>query len=177
MATGVECAGAALGIIQFSIQLTELSVNKYRAYRGAGKEVQYLRSSVSIFSQTLNLFGQTMRRLIEKEFGLAKDPKMENLIVEICAMVEGQMGEIDEAFLRLPALGRSGASVISRFKAKVIWVIVDSPDMKELLAKLEPIKSTMNLLLNILNCEVLLCEIEQLRMAKIAVSEDMVKQV
>lgn len=177
MATGVECAGAVLGIIQFSMQLADLSVKKYRAYQGARKEVQHLRSSVSIFSQTLYLFGQTMQQVIGKGLGLAKDSRMKALLGEIRTMVEGQMGEIKEAFHRLWALGHSRASAISHFKAKLMWVIVDSRDMKELLAKLEPVKSTMNLLVNLLNYDQLLCEINQLRRENIAVPEDKYEQL
>jgi hypothetical protein len=177
MATGIECVAAVLGIIEISMQLTKLSVKKSRAYRGARKEVQYLRSSVSIFSQTLNFFGQTMQQLVEKGLGFAKDPILKTLLGEISVMVKGQMGEIERAFRRLRALGRSRASAISHFKAKLMWVIVDSRDMKELVAKLEPIKSAMNLLLTLLNSGSLLSEIDQLRRENIAISEDKIKLV
>ena len=177
MATGAECVAAVLGIIQFSVQLTDLCLKKYRAYQGAGKELQYLRSSVSIFSQTLHYFGLTMDELIKKRLGPAKDAGMRNLLVDIRAMVEGQTGEIQQSFHRLRALRHPRTSSLSRFKAKIMWIVVDARDMKVLLASLEPIKSTMNLLVNTSNCDLLLREIDQLHRDNKTISKDIVKKV
>src|ERR1700712_2920522 len=96
-----DYVGAVFGIIQFSAQLSELCVRKYRAYQRAGRQLQHLRSSVSIFSNTLHYFGMTMDGLMEKGLGPAKDPGMSDLLVEIWTMVKGQTGEIQQSFHRL----------------------------------------------------------------------------
>lgn len=168
-----ECVAAVIGIIQFSAQLTELSVRRYRAYQRARKELKYFCSSVSIFSQTLNFFGQSIKEPVEQGLGLAEDPQMKVLLKQISTTVEEQMGKIKQMFDRLRALGCPTASTISHLKSRVMWVIVDEREMKELLASLEPIKSTMNLLVNIMNYDLLRRKIVQPNLR----SEDDIKQL
>src|ERR1700761_5121599 len=111
-----------------------------------------------------------MEGLVRKRLGLAKDPGMEALLVDISIMVEGQVKEIRQGFGRQQALIHPSTSYLSRFKAKIMWIIVDARDTKELLASLEPIKSTMILLVNTSNVELLLREIDQLQRGNEAIS-------
>lgn len=173
MATGVlECAAAITGIIQFSLQLTKL-VKQYRAYQSARKELQSLRTNASIFSQTLHYFGQSMQSIMDNRLGPAKDPGFGNLLLEISSSIRNQMKEIRQTFHRLRSLGDSNASVFSRVGAKLQWVLIDGRDVKELLASLEPIKSTMNLVVNIATLEQLTQEMR----ANATISEDKLKQL
>lgn len=177
MATGIECGGALLGIIQFSLQLTEFSVRKYRSYRGARTELQSLQQNVSAFSQTLHYFGQTMREMFDKQLGPTKEPGFESLLLEISTMVKGRMREIQRNLRRVRALGDPKVSALSRVHAKVQWALVDGRDMKELLASLEPVKSTMSLVVNTSNTQLLMEEIAQLQRDKVTISKDKVKQL
>jgi len=158
-----EYAGAVLGIIQFSAQLAELSLKSYRAYRRASKELKYFCSSVSMFSRILNIFGESMQSLIDQGIGLAKDPRTKSLLDEISTTVEEKMGNIKHGFRRLRALGRPDASTVAHLKTRIMWVIVNERETKELVASLEPLKSNMTLLVNIINCDLLLHEIKRCR--------------
>ncbi|KEF53477.1 uncharacterized protein A1O9_10452 [Exophiala aquamarina CBS 119918] len=142
-------AGAVLGIKQFSVQLTGLSMKSYRAYQRARNELDYFCTSVSTSSVTLNLFCQSMKGAIDQVIGLGKDSQTIGLLEQLSRAVEDRMGKIHQGFIRLRALGHPKASTISHLQTRVMWVIVDEREMKELLASLEPIKSTMNLLVNL----------------------------
>ncbi|KAK5047095.1 hypothetical protein LTR84_007038 [Exophiala bonariae] len=177
MATGVECAAAILGIIQFSVQMTDVSVRSYRSYRGAKKELQSLQQNVSTFSQTLHYFGQTMQGMFEKRLGPAKDPGFRRLMLEISVMVKGRMRGIQLNLRRVTALGNPRVSALSRVQARVLWVLFDGRDMKELFASLEPVKSTMNLVVGISNTQLFMEEIRQLQKDKVSISMEKFKQL
>ncbi|KAJ9604373.1 hypothetical protein H2200_011207 [Cladophialophora chaetospira] len=177
MATGFDCAAAALGIIGLSVQLTNLCLRKRRGYQRSGKDLQDFRSSVSIFSRTLHYFGDTMDGLIKEKLGPAKDKGMRSLLVDIHTLVQRQTRDIQKSFSRLGALGDPKSSTIAQVKAKIMWIIVDARDVKELLASLEPIKSTMNLLVSTSNCDLLMRKIDQLGRDNKAISEEMVMKV
>ena len=73
------------------------------------------------------------------------------------------MGNIKHGFRRLRALGRPDASTVAHLKTRIMWVIVNERETKELVASLEPLKSNMTLLVNIINCDLLLHEIKRCR--------------
>lgn len=153
MATGVlECAAAITGIIQFSVQLTKL-VEQYRAYKRARKELKNLRTNASIFSDTLDYFGHSIQSFMGNRLSPVNDPKFRNLLLKISRSVANQMEEIERTFYRLRVLGDSNASPFSRMGAKLQWAWIDGREVKELLASLEPIKSTMSLVVVIATLE------------------------
>ncbi|EXJ78485.1 hypothetical protein A1O1_08885 [Capronia coronata CBS 617.96] len=87
-----------------------------------------------------------MKDLHHRKLPIGNDLKARELLSDIKKQIDEEVQNIREAFRRLEPLEDATSSPLSRFGAKLMWVILDEQDLKELLARLEPMKLSISFL-------------------------------
>lgn len=163
MASGLDIGAAAIAISQISIQLLKLCKRSYRSFNGASKEVKRLQTATSTFSGILYFFSTTLKELSQRELAINEDRTATQLLHDLKTQAEEQVHSIKEALKRLTPLEDPKSSSVSRFRAKIIWMILDEQDLKELLARLEPMKLSITILQDTFSLNLQIATLDELR--------------
>jgi len=163
MPAGIDDAAAIGGILQFSIQLAKLCKNYYRSFRNARKELERLGQPVMLFSRVLYHLWDSIYVMHQQNIKFAQDDEMKRTIIHVSKVVKERMCHIEQAFKRLSALRDHKSSRKSRIFARLMWIISDERDLKELLASFEPIKSSIFLLATLFDLNVLIFKVVESR--------------
>ncbi|KIX08521.1 uncharacterized protein Z518_03177 [Rhinocladiella mackenziei CBS 650.93] len=177
MPTGVEFAAAVAGLFQLSIQLSGYCTKSYRSIRGAQKNAKQLRRSVSQFSYIIDLLYKTADDISSRNIAIAEDPQTIKHLNQIRKAISAEMSNIGMTFRRIEPLENPKATRLSRMRAKLMWMICDEKDLKELLAKLEPIKLSLLVLTGIFNTRILLSKWDEDRKNGKVISHEIPGQI
>ncbi|EXJ84224.1 hypothetical protein A1O3_04891 [Capronia epimyces CBS 606.96] len=140
MATGLDVGVAAVTLFQASHQLVKLCNRSYQSFKCSSRKVKRLKTSVSTFSSVLDFFHKTMTDLDRQGLAISKDLKARKLLYDLTKQIQEAVHDIKAAFQRLGPLHDPSFSPLARVWAKMLWMFMDEQDLKELLARLEPMK-------------------------------------
>lgn len=163
MATGLDIGVAAVTILQASCQLVRFYERSYRSFKGASKEVRRLHTSVSHFIGVLHYFSKTAKDLHQRNLGICRDTNARKLLFDIRNQIQEEVTSIKEAFRRLKPLHDPKCSSISRLRAKIMWMLLDEHDLKELLARLDTMILSISVLQGTFNLNINMAIWDQLK--------------
>jgi hypothetical protein len=161
MATCVDVGAAVGGLTQLSMQLTDFYVRKCRSFRRAQKGMDLLQTSALGLSTIIDLFSKTVQDMSVRGIQLPDDEKIERFVADSSKVVEEQLCDFKEIFRRVRSIKNS--SQMSKFRAKLMWIICDEQNLKELLASLEPIKLNISIMTNLLSIQVFMAGLDKAR--------------
>jgi hypothetical protein len=104
-----------------------------------------------------------MNDLHGRNLEISNDSEAKNLLYDLRKQIDDEVDRIEDAFLRLKPLQDAKSTAISRICAKLLWAFLDEQDLKELLARLEPLKLSLSVLQDTFNMSINIAILDELR--------------